>query len=469
MSLSPSAVLHILLALTVLLVTAHLGAALFTRIRQPPVIGEILGGLVLGPTVLGLLFPSLKATMFPETGPTAIALGVIGHLGLLFLMFITGTQVSHSTTSHSKAVWFITLTGLIVPFATGFGLAALVDHSRYSGDRGSPTMFALVFGIAAAVTSVPVIARIMTDLNILHTAFARVVLSVAVIEDVALYMTLAVVLGMANASSGSVGLLPESLATSWAPAVPAYHLVVTFTFFAVLMISGPRLYAWLRTRQPVRGVPSSVALHIAFLLGLSCLSAALGMDPIFGALLAGLSIGRGEQREHPDPDAEETGVRQPNRGLTNFAMAFFIPVYFATVGLKLDLIRQFDPFFFIWFLFAACAVKLISVVVGARLAGEPPRQALDLAVAMNARGGPGIIIATITLTAGVINERFFTALVLLSILTSQIAGIWLERSLRRDPLRFETPRAPSGPHAARVTQDAGPDRGSTSYQQEGTS
>jgi Kef-type K+ transport system membrane component KefB len=108
-------------------------------------------------------------------------------------------------------------------------------------------------------------------------------------------------------------------------------------------------------------------------------------------------------------------------------MSFFVPVYFAIVGLTLNLRHAFDPVFFAWFFAFAVLIKGLSVWAGARLAGEAPKEAVDLAMAMNARGGPGIQLATVTYSAAIINERFFTALIVMSVLTSQIAGVWLDR------------------------------------------
>ncbi len=113
--------------------------------------------------------------------------------------------------------------------------------------------------------------------------------------------------------------------------------------------------------------------------------------------------------------------------IRQFALAFFIPIYFFTVGLKLDLIHNFHILFFLVFLVLSCAVKAGSIWFGAKLAGQPSGRAWDLAVALNARGGPGIVLATVTFEAAIINESFFTSLVLLSVLTSQLAGFWLDR------------------------------------------
>jgi Kef-type K+ transport system membrane component KefB len=131
------------------------------------------------------------------------------------------------------------------------------------------------------------------------------------------------------------------------------------------------------------------------------------------------SIGVGSSSPHTSGQAWDA-IRQ-------FSLAFFIPIYFFTVGLKLDLIHNFHILFFLCFLVLSCALKAGSIWFGAKLAGQPSGRAWDLAVALNARGGPGIVLATVTFEAAIVNESFFTSLVLLSVLTSQLAGYWLDR------------------------------------------
>ena len=128
--------------------------------------------------------------------------------------------------------------------------------------------------------------------------------------------------------------------------------------------------------------------------------------------------------------------------LTSFALAFFIPIYFAMIGLGLDLVHGFSVVFFAGFLFAACAIKAVSVFAGARLAGETSRLSLNLAVAMNARGGPGIVVASTAFAAGIISQPFYAVLVLLAIVTSLAAGAWLDR-VPRDELLARPAEAPS--------------------------
>jgi Kef-type K+ transport system membrane component KefB len=153
----------------------------------------------------------------------------------------------------------------------------------------------------------------------------------------------------------------------------------------------------------------------------------LGVTPLLGAFVAGMSASVVTE--------DRSGGRE---AIKNFSFAFFIPVYFAIVGLRLDLVKHFDLLFFLFFLVFACAIKALSVYAGARLAGETRFASTNLAVAMNARGGPGIVLASVAFDAGIINESFYAALVMLAVVTSLFAGSWLDRVVRdgrmpRDP------------------------------------
>lgn len=420
---------RIFLALTLLLVAAHGLGCLFARFRQPRVIGEIVGGLLLGPTVLGAIAPGLQADLFPDHGPTPPVLGAMYQLGLLLLLFHAGAEMrSGLSPEDRKTASFITVTGVVLPFLAGLALVRLIDVDHLLGPAGNSTAFVLVFAIAIAVTSIPVISRIMFDLGILNTAFARIVLTAAVIEDMVLYVVLAVALSLVEAMTADTFGLAALLGIEAVQWSVLYHLLATLAFLAVSLLLGPRCFGWLAVHRPRMLNP--IAFHLIFMLTLAGLCLFLGVAPIFGALLAGIVASM-----TPDPE------RQARESAKQFSFAFFIPIYFAIVGLRLDLVRHFDASFFLWFLAFACAVKALSVYAGARLAGESPPTSWNLAVAMNARGGPGIVLATVSYDAGIVGEGFFVVLVMLSVLTSLMAGAWLERTT----VAIDRPSAATGP------------------------
>jgi Kef-type K+ transport system membrane component KefB len=420
---------RLLLALTLLMVMAHVVGALFVAVRQPRVIGEITGGLLLGPTFFGAVAPAMQARVFPHSGASATTLGVFYQLGLLLLLFCSGVETrAVFRRGEERAVGAITVVGVAVPFVLGLGLVRLLNTSSLEGRAHSNAALILVFALAIAVTSIPVISRIMFDLGILHTSFARVVLGVAVVEDTIVYVALAIALGLAGATSGdsSVGL-PALLHLHGNGATITYHVVVTLAFFGVMLLAGPRATRSVLRRRGTRiGRGSPVALLLVFVLLVALVCVLLGVTPMLGTFLAGVvvaSIGGTE-------GAAARGA------VKDFSFGFFVPVYFAIVGLQLDLLHHFSPVFFLWFLGFACAAKAASVYLGARLGGETPRAAVNLAVALNARGGPGIVLASVTYAAGIISQQFYACLVLMAIVTSLLAGSWLGRVVRRgDQLR----------------------------------
>ena len=355
---------HVLAALIVLLVSAHTCGYLFARFRQPPVIGEIVGGILLGPTFLERVWPSAYDWLFPSTGAVPAVLGAVYQLGLLLLMFTAGTQMRGLISrSSTRVVSTVAVAGLVVPFIVGVIAFTAIDFTRFEGTAQNRTALLLVFAIAIAVTSIPVISRIMLDLGLLQTRFARIVLSVAVIEDVVLYVVLAVAIGIVSGTgtaqfglAGQLGWDPGSTANY------AYHTFATIGFLGLGLAIGPRLYgAALRSRYNVIKRRSQVAFQLVVVIAMSGACLLLSIVPLFGAFVAGIIV----------VTASGERAQTARFEIGNFSLGLFIPLYFAIVGLQLDLVDHFDVLFFVAFLLFACLVKSASVYVGARIGGEP--------------------------------------------------------------------------------------------------
>jgi K+:H+ antiporter len=423
MSLSNMDVTHLLVAFVLLLLAAHAFGWLFARFHQPRVAGEILGGLLLGPTVFGLLLPHWQRTVFQGGRATAVGLGIVYQLGLFLLMYCAGAELrSILTRRERKATLGIAVAGNAVPFLAGIFLLAVYDTSRFLGPAHDKTAFLLVFALAMAVTSIPVISRIMADLGILGTRFARIVLSVAVVEDLVVYVVLNLALAMVAPPHAEAFSLPGLLRLGPASALGnAYYVAVTLAFFALPLAVGPGFVQKLATMRGNiihRGNP--IAFQLVVMLTMTALASFLGVSPIFGALVAGILAG--------DLHGDAEHARQT---IQSFSYAFFVPLYFAMVGLRLDLVHDFEPLFFVVFLLFACLVKSVSTYVAARMTGEGKVGARNLAAALNARGGPGIVLASVAFDAKIIDEGFYTILVMLALITSLLAGSWLEAILKR--------------------------------------
>ncbi len=254
--------------------------------------------------------------------------------------------------------------------------------------------------------------------GLLGTRFSRIVLSVAVIEDIVLYVVLAVAVGLVQGPGSETFGLPTALniRAIWQNSV--YHTIVAMVFLGLALTFGSRAYkalAGMRANSLARRSP--VVFQLMWMLALSAAALALGLVPLYGAFVAGISVAVAGQGE----------IVPERNALAGVSFAFFIPVYFAVIGIQLDLIHHFDVPFFLGFLAFSCVAKAASVYLGARLSGEDTFVSKSLAIAMNARGGPGIVLASAAYAAAIINETFFVSLVMLSVLTSLAAGSWLER------------------------------------------
>jgi Kef-type K+ transport system membrane component KefB len=399
------------LVLLLIVTSARLLGYVFVKLRQPRVVGEILAGVVLGPSLLGHFAPNLSLKIFGGNGGSdhhAIILGFLYQLGLLLLMFASGAETRglfHR--QDTREVAWLGLVGTGLPFLFSMILAPLLPLDLLMGTAGQKTPLLLVVSIAMAVTSIPVISKILHDLKILHTRFARLILGVAVMEDVVLWAVLAIATALAKS-----GILPHREIV--------LHVSATLIYFVVGLLLAPRLLQSInRARVNVLLVDAPIAYVVAVLLAYSALAALFDVSLVFAAFLAGLAVIRDERLA----DAVQT--------ISRISFAVFIPIYFAVVGYQLDLSKTFSFSMLAFFLGAGCLMKLLSAGVGARLAGFNNSDSVNLSLALNARGGPGIVLASVAFEAHIINASFYTTLVLFAVLTSQIAGAWLDYVLRR--------------------------------------
>lgn len=391
---------HLLISLVLLLILALSGGQLFTMLRMPRVVGEICAGVLLGPSLLGRVAPEVHAWLFHGFAEQGKLLSVFYWLGLILLMFTAGFKISTRVAAGDRALILLLIAGgMGLPFAFGF-LASPLIPTRVVSD---PLAFSLVIAIASAVTSIPVITRIFIDLDLLDGRFAQVVLAAAAIQDLVLWIVLSVALGLARGPANGSGAIAEVV-------------IGTFAFAAVSVILVPPLLRVIGGAAIARS-PEGALLGYSLLACLVLVSIAgvLHVNAVFGALLAGLVIGR-------LPAARMEQVKQ---GITHIAVWFFVPIYFALVGLQVNLPASFNAVLVMGFVLASSLVKVTSVTLLTRSSGIAWIESFDLGMTMNARGGPGIVLASLSYAAKIIDEALFVALILASVLTSLMAGSWL--------------------------------------------
>ena len=409
-SLTDVEVTRFFVAIVALMGMAHFLGSAFSRLHMPRVIGEIAGGLVLGPTLLGAIAPGAYHWTFAAFAGEDKLLAMASEFGLVLLMFMSGMEVKARFAREDRKVAIPLLAGAtLLPFLLGVAAPKVFDFKPYLGPHGNISALTIIIGIAVAITSIPVISKIFLDLGIMDTRFARICLTVATVEDIALWGLLAVALSLAHSAHPSMYLLIKTP-------------VITIVFFLLAMVVLPRILNGL-LRTPARNVVENRPVRFALLACFAMVAAAelLGVKDMFGALLAGVAICR-----LPNEVVEVVRTK-----VKAFALVFFTPVYFAIVGLKLDLVGHFDLGFFLGFFLFCTVVKSLATAVAGRYGTGDWLSTANLAAALNTRGGPGIVLASVAFDAGIIDERFFVTLVLTAVITSLFAGGWFRYVLNK--------------------------------------
>jgi Kef-type K+ transport system membrane component KefB len=425
MRLGEADLARLLIAVGLLLLVARTVGAQFARRGQPAVIGEILSGMLLGPLMLGWIAPGVQAQLLPSTDPVGPAVGAVYHLGLIALMFAAGIELRIRLERHERATAVaIATAGMAVPFLLALLAFTVIDHSRIAGLAHSETALALVFGAGIAVTSIPIISRILRDLGLSTTPFARTVITAAIVDDVILYAVLGIAVGLAGTGGGGFGL------ASLLHVDPSNALgVLYYVAAAPLVLAGGFALATARHAAPLLNrIRADVPAQLLFVFAVVVACLLVDVHPLFGGFVAGIVLGN-----HGRPT-------EATRELAHYGLTLLAPIYFAIVGLRVDLTRGFDVGFFAAFLVFAIAIKAIGVYAGARVSGKDPASSRAFTVTMSARGGPGIVLASLAFDAGIINQMFFSSLVGMTIITTLFAGWWLGRAARAGGI-FGAPEA----------------------------
>jgi Kef-type K+ transport system membrane component KefB len=423
---------HVLLALSVLLIGTHFVGYVFERLRQPRLVGEILAGILLGPFVLGRIAPLISAELFGTSGEvsqTSVVLGFIYWFGLLLLMFISGSQVRRvlAQENRQETAWILGI-GTPVPFflVLALGLFSILPIDPLVGAAGQKTSALLILSIAVAVTSIPIISRIFYDLKILHTRFASLILGAAVFEDIILWAVLAIATAIANTAT---------LAQQHVVGEISSHIGATIAYITVALFLTPhflRKFNVSRWNVFLKSSPLGYVILVLFLY--TVVAAVLEVNLVFAAFLAGLGVVGGMS------GTERERFSKVLQSIEHFSTSTFIPIYFTLVGYRLVFGTEFSLSMLLYFLVGSSLLALLSVGLAAKLAGFRGLDVVNIAVTTNARGGPGIVLASVAYDAGIINAAFYTTLVLAAVLTSQAAGVWLRFVLSRGwPLLSSNP------------------------------
>jgi Kef-type K+ transport system membrane component KefB/mannitol/fructose-specific phosphotransferase system IIA component (Ntr-type) len=383
---------------------------LLRRFGHPAIVGEIAIGLLLGPTLLGRAAPELQAAIFPPDPLQQVMLETVSWFGVLFLLLETGLEVDVSAAWRQRGPALrIGVIGVLVPLAIGFALS-LGLPDRYLADPAQRIPFALFLGTTIAISAMVIIARVLHDLELVKSDLGLVTLCGYAVNDVLAWMILAIVLGLPSPESvsfGSIGLV----------------LVFTVAFTAFCLTWGLRVVdravAYVSEQLPDQ--PGAV-LTLVSCLGIGCgaLTQRAGLTALFGFFLAGIMAG------------EARGLSERTRqNVSQMVHSIFVPLYFASMGLRFDFLAEFDWFIVSFVTVVSIGAKFLGAWLGALGTDLSKEDRLSIGIAFTPSGVTGIVVADVALGYGILSTPVFVGIVVSAIVSSLLVAPWLAWSIRR--------------------------------------
>src|SRR3954469_2023314 len=401
--------------LVVLMLVGRLLGEALLRLRQPAVMGQLMAGLVLGPSILGFLFPDVQHALFPAAKDQKAMLDAVSQFGVLLILLMTGMETDLKIVKESsRASISASVFGIIIPFALGFALGEFLPESMIP-DPGKRLITSLFLGTALSIASVKIVATVVREMNFLRRTVGQAILGSAIVDDTIGWIIISVIFGLAL--QGQVD--PLSIAKS---------VIGTLAFMAFSLTIGRRLVSLaIRWVNDTFVSEFAVITAILVIMGLMALTThMIGVHTVLGAFVAGILIG-----ESP------ILTKHIDEQLRGLIIAFFMPVFFGSAGLSADLTVLKDPqllLLTLGLIAIATFGKFSGAFIGGELGGLKVREAFALATGMNARGSTEVIVATIGLSMGALSQDLFTMIVAMAVLTTLAMPPMLRWGLARVPL-----------------------------------
>jgi Kef-type K+ transport system membrane component KefB len=408
--LATNEVLQFLIIITVLLATARMMGELFKKFGMPAIIGELLGGILLGPSFIGSFFPGFFHFIFQDPKQPAVAFDGLSRLSVMMLLFIAGMEVKlENIMRRGKAAAKISISGIAFPLLFGFTATWFLYDQFFDAATTDRTVPALFMGTALSITALGVMAKILIDIDMIKSRFGNLMMTAAMIDDIIGWILFSVVIALAH-------LEGESKFS----AVTVLSIVIGFTAFMVTVgrrIVDP-MFRYANEKLSKPGAELSLAMLLCLAGGI--FTEWLGIKAIFGAFIMGVAIGNSPYFTQKAKDT-----------FHDIVTYVFSPLFFVSIGLKVNFVSNFDIIIVLFVLVISILGKVVGGFIGARLSGFKYHKAVAVGFGMNARGSQEIVLGLIALQAGIINEKIFVGLVVMTFVTILLAGPMIRYFLRK--------------------------------------
>ncbi len=404
--------------LGVLLVVGRLMGEAAQRIGQPAVMGQLIGGLLLGPSVFGLLWPSAQHALFPANAAQKSMLEAVSQLGVLMLLLLTGMEIDLQLVRRvGRAAVTVAIAGVTVPFICGFALGEMLPVDLLPKPEAR-LITSIFLGTALSISSVKIVAMVVREMNFMRRDLGQIIVASAILEDTIGWVIVAVAFGLASAGTVDPWTLGRAIVGT------ALFMVASFTAGRRIVFS---LIRWandnFKSEFPV------ITIILVIMAVMALITQLIGVNIVLGAFVAGILIG-----ESP------ILTRHIDEQLRGLIVALFMPVFFGLSGLSADLTVLKNPtlaLLAVGLVAIASIGKFLGAFLGGKIGGLSRAESLALGCGMNARGSTEVIVATIGLAMGVLSQNLFTLIVTMAILTTMAMPPMLRWALQRLPLRKE--------------------------------
>lgn len=410
--LSSTELFQFILAITLMLGFGKAFGELFRKLKQAPVVGEIIAGIIMGPTIIGYFFPEFFEFVFPTAGPVSYSLEAITQLAILFLLLAVGLEVDLAILfRYGKSALIITFYSMVFPFILGF-LIAFFAPQFFIDTINDNLIFAFFLGTALSISALPIIARTLLDLNIFRSKLGMMIIASAMLNDLIGWIAFSIFLSFAE--EGGTGL----------PVIYSVVLILLFTAVTIFFVRKlfNRIIPWV---QKELSWPGGI---IGFIMVMGLIGALitdqLGMHTILGAFIMGVALG------------DSVHLKQNTREIIQqFITNIFAPLFFVYIGLRVNFVQAFDPVIVVIILVLGFAGKIIGAGYGAYKGGFTKHESFAVGFAMNSRGVLEIILSLFALELGIINESLFVGVIFLVVVSSVLSGPLIKISLAQEKVK----------------------------------
>ncbi|HEY7751391.1 MAG TPA: cation:proton antiporter, partial [Ignavibacteriaceae bacterium] len=404
-------ILILLIQISVLLISARFFGEIAQRLGQPSVLGEIIAGIIIGPSLLGNIFPAFNGWIIPVTEIQKSLLDVITLIGAMFLLLITGLETDLALIKHhSKKATATAFGGLIIPFTAGY-LFSLYIPDELLNNPDQRIVFGLFLATAISVSAIPVIAKVLIDLKLIRRDIGQITIAAGMIDDMLAWIVLSIVLGLIGGEVVTAGTI-------------TYSFGKVILFVGLSYFFGKIIFKYLMsfTLNKINSRDKILTLIIVFTFAIGAIAQAINLEAVLGAFIAGIIMSR-------LPSIPEDSINK----LEATTFGIFAPIFFASAGLKVNILDLFKTdLLIIGILLILLAIfsKIIGAYLGSRLFTKTDHwTALSFGAGLNARGAIQIIIATIGLSFGILSEEIYSLIIITAVVTSIMAPVMLRWTL----------------------------------------